>query len=115
MNSLWQKVLAWMSSTAASVVVALSADEKQLLSLAKPLLSAAEASVLQDLVGFITGAVANASGSKTLDAWEAEVLNGLEVTGSELFTLAQGLGSNLLQVLIGLVLSKLPASHPAVA
>jgi hypothetical protein len=105
--TLWDKIKGWVSGAIMTVETELSRDEKALLAIVQPLLGADEAAAMQDLVQFVTGLVAGAGGARTLADWETAVLNGLGAAESELLTLAKGLGSNLLQSLIGLVLSRL--------
>lgn len=107
-KTLWDKVSAWWNNTA---VPALRKDEQEVIGLLQPLLSAAEGSVIQDLVQFIRGVITTVEGTppSTLADWETAVLNSLGKLEGELLTLAKGLGSNVLQALIALVLAKLPA------
>jgi hypothetical protein len=74
-----------------------------LWNLAKPLFAAVEPTVIADLRAAIEKVLAAADTTQSLDALETAVLNALEAAGGQLFTIAKGLGSNLLQVLIGLV------------
>lgn len=111
-SAFWTKVVAWWNGTA---VPALENDEKQLLALVQPLFGAAEAAALQDLVQFVTGVLTQVEKGQDLATLEAAVLNALQTAGSELQTLAKGLGSNVLQALIGLILAKLAPAVVAAA
>lgn len=114
-KTIWDKLAAWFAGEISAAEVEFSKDEKAILAFIRPLLASTEASALQDLITFIIAVLSQAKTAQDLPTWETAVLMGLESTGSELFGLAQGLGSNLLQALIGFALAKLPASHPAVA
>ena len=107
MTTLWDKIKAWLSSTAQTVEVQFSKDEQIVLGILQPLLGAAEAALLQDLITFIRGVLTSGRTAGGLDEWETIILNGLSSLKGELLTLAQGLGSNVLQALIGLVLADL--------
>lgn len=106
-TTLWDKIKAWISGEAQVAKVELTKDEQAVLALVQPLLGSAESAVLQDLVVFATGVLTQAKASKSLADWETAVLNALQTVGGELLTLAESLGSNLLQSLIGLILAKL--------
>ena len=71
--------------------------------LVKPLFIRAEGIALADLQHFIAGVLSAVGTNKDLATLEADVLNALQVYKGSLFTLAQQLGSDALQVLIGLV------------
>jgi hypothetical protein len=108
--TLWDKIKTWLAGAAHAAEVELSNDEKALMALIRPLFGQAEAAALQSLVHFITGAVTAVGTSRTLADWESAILNGLGAAESELLPLARGLGSDLLQALIGLVLGRLRAA-----
>lgn len=107
-TTLWAKLSAWFSGELKAAEAVFTSDEQKVLAIFQPLLAAAEASALQDLITFIRGALSQASTTTDLPTLEAMVLNGLEATGSELLTVAKSLGSNLLQALIAFVLANLP-------
>jgi hypothetical protein len=112
-STLWAKIEAWIAGKFKAAEVVFTADEQALLTLMQPLLAAAEAAALADLVTFIRGVLSQASTAKDLASWETAILNALEATGSSLLAVAKALGSNLLQALIAFVLAQLPAVHPA--
>ena len=70
---------------------------------AKPLITAVLPSVYADLKAVIAGVLTAFAGGGDLAAIETAVLNVLEAGGTDLFKTAQGLGSNLLQLVISLV------------
>jgi hypothetical protein len=111
-SSLWAKLVAWWNGTAVPV---LQNDEKELMALVEPLFGAAEAAIVQDLTVFIKGVLTQVQAGQDLATLEASVLNALEAVGGQLLTVAKGLGSNVLQALIGLILAKLASSAPAAA
>jgi hypothetical protein len=82
-----------------------SAGLSTLEQLCAPIIVKIEPQVLADLkaaILFILNGLS--SGSVTdLPTLETTVLNALEALKSQLFTIAKGLGSNLLQIIIGLV------------
>ncbi len=107
-SNLWDKIVAWFKGEFTTVELTFTKEEQEILTLMKPLLVAAEATVVQDLMQFIRGVLTGAAGYSTLADWETAVMNGLEKVGGDLLTLAKGLGSNMLQALIGLILAQLP-------
>lgn len=111
-SSLWAKLVSWWNGTAVPV---LQNDEKELMALVEPLFGAAEAAIVQDLTVFIKGVLTQVQAGQDLATLEAAVLNALQAVGGQLLTVAKGLGSNVLQALIGLILAKLAASAPAPA
>ena len=111
--TLWDKIVAWFSNAEQVVVTEFNKDEQALLALVQPLFGAAEATAIQAMVHFITGALSQSTASKTLPEWETAILNGMQTTGSELLALAESLGSNVLQALIGLVLQRLSTAKPS--
>lgn len=111
--SFWSNIVSWWNGTA---VPALQADEKELLALLQPLFGAAEAAALQDLVVFVKGVLTQVQAGQDLASLESAVLNALEAVGGNLLSIGKGLGSNVLQALIGLILAQLTsASAPASA
>lgn len=108
--TLWDKFKTWVNGEVQAVAPVLTADEQDLVGLVKPLFAGAEAVGLSQLVTFIRGVLVavEAPGSKTLPDLETIVMNGLSRLGSGLQPVAVGLGSSVLQALIGLVLASLP-------
>jgi len=84
-----------------------SEGEQEFLTLAQPLFNAAESTAVTDLTGFMTTFIKTAEGAKSIQDWETAIMNELQSLGGDLFATAQGLGTNLVQALIGLVLQKL--------
>lgn len=87
------------------VAPALAIGEQELVQLLKPLFGQVEAAALQDLVVFVKGIVAAAPTTHTLPEWETVIVNLAETFGGSLFGTIKGLGSNVFQALIGLVLA----------
>jgi hypothetical protein len=87
------------------VAPALATGEQELVQLLQPMFGQVEAAALQDLVVFIKGVVSAAPTTKTLPEWESVILNLAQTFGGSLMTTATGLGSNVLQAVIGLVLA----------
>ena len=78
---------------------------------AKPLFTAAEPTVIKDVLTAVQSFLATASADITGNDFagiEQAFLEDLETAGSSLFTVAQGLGSSLLQVLIALAKNAAP-------
>lgn len=69
---------------------------------AKPLFMQAEPVIVQDVLAALQKFLTTAEASNDFAGIEQAFLQDLEAAGSELFGQAQGLGSTLLQVLIGL-------------
>lgn len=118
MTTLWDKITSWVSTevkavegeasqVAAQVGQFLNWEEQQLILLLKPLFAQAEAEALQDLTLFVRGVLTSAQNISSLPDWETAVLNSLQKVGGDLLATAEKLGSNSLQVLIGLLLSQL--------
>jgi len=108
--NLFHKIIAWINHEVLTVEHWLSKEEGQLILLLKPLFSKAEAAAILDLKHFISGVLlagADFAKSQDLATLEATVLNKLEVASEELKEIATALGSNALQVLIGLVLAEI--------
>lgn len=78
----------------------------------KPLLLAVEPQVYADLRAVVLGVLTAFGKGGSLSDIETALLNVLEAGGTALLGTAQGLGSNVLQLVIGLVKSTIPA--PAV-
>lgn len=112
-TTLWTKLSALFTGAVQVAEAAFTADEQKLLAIFKPLLAAAEAAALQDLIVFIRGVLSQAATATDLATLETVVLNALEATGSELEVVAKSLGSNLLQALIAFVLANLPVKAAA--
>jgi len=119
MSTLWDKISGWVASAEKTVVqdatVAaqdvwqfLNWEEKQLVGLLQPLFAAAEAEALQDLTLFLRGVLTSVKDTSSLADWETAALNSLQVVGGDLLKTAETLGSNSLQVLIGMLLAQLP-------
>ena len=110
--TLWDKVKAWISGAEKEVPILLSKAEAEIVTVAAPLFQTAETEVMSDLTVFIRGVVTSHPnpGSMALPDWEAAIMNALSKLGGDLLGHAQGLGSNLLQALVGLVLHALPAA-----
>jgi hypothetical protein len=109
-SGFWSKIVAWWNGTA---VPTLKADEQELLLLLKPLFGAAEAAALQDLVVFVKGVLTQVQAGQDLATLEVAVLNALEAVGGQLAVIGKGLGSNVLQALIGLILAQLTSAAAA--
>lgn len=121
MTTLWDKISTWataegkvleadVGAAEQKVAAFLNWEEQQLIGLLKPLFAQAEANAIQDLTLFIRGVLTSVKGTSSLADWETAVLNGLQMVGGELLKTAETLGSNALQVLIGLLLSELNPS-----
>lgn len=118
MTTLWDKISAWAQSTIQTVEADAGAavqaaekllnwEEQQLVALLQPLFASAEAEAMQDLTLFLRGVLTSSQNISSLPDWETAVLNSLQKVGGDLLTTAEKLGSNALQVLIGLLLSQL--------
>ncbi len=101
-SKLWTSIVnVWNKDVAPE----LETGEQELVQLLQPLFGQVEAAALQDLVVFIKGVVSAAPTTKTLPEWESVILNLAGTFGGSLLTTATGLGSNVLQAIIGLVLA----------
>lgn len=118
MTTLWDKISAWAQSTLQTVEADAGAavqeaekllnwEEQQLVALLQPLFASAEAEAVQDLTLFLRGVLTSSQNISSLPDWETAVLNSLQKVGGDLLVTAEKLGSNALQVLIGLLLSQL--------
>lgn len=119
MSTLWDKISTWAQSTLTTVEADAGAavqqaekllnwEEQQLVALLQPLFAAAEANAMQDLTLFLRGVLTSVKDVTSLPDWETAVMNSLQVVGGDLLATAQKLGSNSLQVLVGLLLAQLP-------
>jgi len=119
MSTLWDKISAWAQNTLTTVEADASAavqagekllnwEEQQLVGLLQPLFAAAEANAMQDLTLFLRGVLTSVKNVSSLPDWETAVMNSLQVVGGDLLKTAEQLGSNSLQVLIGMLLAQLP-------
>ena len=83
----------------------IDAEAVKIWDLAKPLFQAVEQAGISELKVFIEGVLGTIADHKVKDlaTLESAVLNSLAATRPALLAIAQGLGSNLLQVIIGLV------------
>jgi hypothetical protein len=106
--TIWDKFTAWVGGEAHAAAVVFSAEEQAVLAAFAPILRAAEGVTLATLISFIRNALSASATAKDLPTWEAEILNALEAEGGQLFTIAKGLGSNLLQALIAVLLASVP-------
>ena len=75
----------------------------------KPVLSAIEPVLYDDLKSFVVQALNAVGHGGDLATIEAALLNDLEATSGALFGQAKGLGSTLLQIIIGVVKAGIPA------
>ena len=109
--NLWQQVGAWVQREETVVGAALSKDEQELIALVKPLWTADEASLMQDLATFSLGVVGSIEGAttKTLPDLETAVMNSMLAGGSNLLATVEAMGSNLFQAFLGLVQAKFKA------
>ena len=108
LTTLWDKFTAWFKGEVKAVEVVFTNEEQAVISALSPILHAAEPVALAALIDFVRNVLTSAVGVKDLPTWEAAVLNEAEALGGQLFTLAKGLGSNLLQALIAVLLAGLP-------
>ena len=108
LNTVWDKIKTFFAGEVKAAEAIFSAEEQMVLTAFAPILHAAEAVTLSTLITFIRDVLTKGSTATDLQSWEAAVLNELEVTGGQLLTVAKGLGSNLLQTLIGVLLAGLP-------
>jgi hypothetical protein len=111
--SAWSKFEALMASAGQAIGAEFSKDEKAVLALVQPLLGAAEGMAVQDLIAFVEKEITAAESAKSLADWETALMNSLEAEEAQLLGVAQSLGSNLFQSLIGLVLQKLAVAAVA--
>jgi len=107
--TLWDKIKAWFAGEIAWAAVELNDVEKDLVSIAEPILAAGEASAITDLKAEVTTVLSSIETPKTwtLPDLETAVLNGLKTAESALLPLAEGMGSTVFQAFIGLILAKL--------
>lgn len=119
MATLWDKISTWAESALVVVEADASAavqtaekllnwEEQQLVGLLQPLFATAEANAMQDLTLFLRGVLTSVKDVSSLPDWETAVMNSLGVVGGDLLKTAETLGSNSLQVLIGMLLAQLP-------
>ena len=119
MSTLWDKISEWAQSTLTTVEADASAavqqaekllswEEQQLVGLLQPLFAAAEANAMQDLTLVLRGVLTSVKNVSSLPDWETAVMNALQVVGGDLLKTAEQLGSNSLQVLVGMLLAQLP-------
>jgi hypothetical protein len=106
--TVWDKFSAWLGGEAKAAGAVLSAEEQQVLSAFQPILQAAEGVTLSALIAFIREVLTTAQSVTDLPTLETKVLNDLQAEGGQLFTIAKGLGSNLLLALIAVLLAGLP-------
>jgi hypothetical protein len=110
--TLWDKLKALLGGAEQAVQVDFTKSELEVVAIAQPLLAAAEAAAIRDLVIFVRGVLTAHPdpASMTVSDWETAVMNGLGKLGGDLLVTAQQLKSTLLQALISLVLASLPAA-----
>lgn len=108
LQTLWTKFQGWFSGEVKAAEAIFSTEEQAVISAFQPILHAAEAVTLASLIAFIRNVLTTVAASTDLATIEAKVLNELEVEGGQLFTIAKGMGSNLLQATIGVLLAGMP-------
>lgn len=107
LKTLWDKFTGWFSGEVKTAETLFTAEEQKILAAFAPILHAAEPVTLAALIDLARSVLSSGLTASSLADWEAHVLNAAEATGGQLFTVAKGLGSNLLQALIGVLLADL--------
>jgi long-subunit acyl-CoA synthetase (AMP-forming) len=110
--TVWEKIADWFQSRAEP---ALTAAERALLALFKPILAAGEAELTADLVSFAKGVLTQLETASTLEAAAQLVMKALEAEGGDLLALARSLGAEVWQALIALALADLGKAGPPAA
>jgi hypothetical protein len=109
--TVWEKIADWFQSRAEP---ALSAAERALIALFKPILTAGEAELTADLVSFAKGVLTQLESATTLEGAAQLVMKALEAEGGDLLALARSLAAEVWQALIALALADLgSAGAPA--
>lgn len=107
--TLWDKFEQLVATDAGEAKVFLTAEEKEVLAIAKPILASAEVTALADLkteaITFLQGLAGAATMS--LPDLETALLDAWGATRPELVALAHNLGSTLFQAIIGLLIKQL--------
>lgn len=107
-KTLWAEVTTWAKGELASLQIAASAEGQIILGVVKPILSAGEASVVAELIGATTSFLTKLESVGSLADIETALIQVWETEEPTLFTFAKGLGSNVFQAIIGLLLAQLP-------
>lgn len=106
--TLWDKVIAWAKAEITIVETALSAEEHAVLAIVQPILAGGEATLIADLAAEAKAFLTGLESVGSLEDIESALLNAWESEKPELFAFAKGLGSNVFQAILGLLLSQLP-------
>lgn len=112
--TLWQKVVAWAKAEITIVESALSAEEQAVLAIVQPILHTAEVDLFANLIAELKVFLSGLENVGSLADIESALANVWENDKPELLAFAKGLGSNVWQAVIGLVLSQLPKLAAAV-
>lgn len=106
--TLWQKVVAWAKAEITIVESALTAEEQAVLAIVQPILHTAEVTLFANLIAELKVFLGGLTTVGSLADIETALGNAWESDKPELLAFAKGLGSNVWQAVIGLVLSQLP-------
>lgn len=107
-KTLWAEVTSWAKGEVEDVKIALTAEGQIVLNVVKPILAAGEASAVADLITATSAFLTKLTSVGSLADIETAIIQVWETEEPTLATFAKGLGSNIFQAIIGLLLSQLP-------
>jgi hypothetical protein len=107
-KTLWAELTGWVSGEITDLKLWATAEGKVIANVVAPILKAGEVDVLADLVGATNTFLTDLKSVGSLADIETAIIQVWETEQPTLATFAKGLGSNVFQAIIGLLLSQLP-------